>query len=146
MGGRYVPDSAVSFRLEEPLDVPYQVIGTKEWVRETIPDDFPRDQLLVVRSQADLRPCLDHLWKHVHSDKGRLLSVDSESSGPRELDGLDPVSPTSSLVLFQIGWWRSRVFIEGLGVESLKSTLKSRYGSTMSSMLTFVALTCPMFL
>ena len=125
MGRRYVPDSAVSFRLEEPLDVPYQVIGTKEWVRDTIPEDFPRDQLLVVRSQADLRPCLDHLWKHVHSDKGRLLSVDSESSGPRELDGLDPVSPTSGLVLFQIGVPGRMYVVEPRLIEHYRKILES---------------------
>ena len=103
MARRYVPDSAVSFRLEEPIDVPFQVVGTNEWMRDTIPDDIPLNQRLVVRSRADLRPSLDYLWKHSVSNKGRVLTVDSESSGPREMDGLDPVSPSSGLVLFQIG-------------------------------------------
>ena len=106
MSRRHSPDSAVSFRLEEPIDVPFQVIGTKRWIEECVPSDFPPNQLWVAGSPRDLRPSIDYLRQHDN------LSVDSESSGPLENDGLDPVSPSSKIVLFQIGTPRMMYVIE----------------------------------
>ena len=106
MGRRHSPDSAVSFRLEEPIDVPFEVIGTTDWIKKCIPSDFPPNRLREVKSRRDLQPTIDYLAKH------QILSVDSESSGPLENDGLDPVSPSSKLVLFQIGTPRMMYVVE----------------------------------
>jgi hypothetical protein len=91
-------DNVVSFPLEHQIPVQYTIVGRPAWQRLAIPAEAARpDKRLLVHSPADLDPFFDFC----HAE--RLLSCDSETSGPSQEDGLDPVSPTSQIVLFQLG-------------------------------------------
>jgi DNA polymerase-1 len=70
-----------------------------------LPAGFPRDRIIPVASESTLNYVRDELRK-----MGKVLGADTESSGLREGDGLDPVSPTSRIILFQIGG-RTKVFL-----------------------------------
>jgi DNA polymerase I-like protein with 3'-5' exonuclease and polymerase domains len=96
----------ISFRLEEPIRIPYCVVGTPEWFREAIPADFPEKSRVVVSASADLDAVRAELRREA------VLAVDTESSGPRPKDGLDAVSPSSEIVLAQIGTRRNTYLIE----------------------------------
>lgn len=94
------PTSKLSFRLEEPIPVPLYVVGTPEWIENSLSDDAKAryaKQIIPVKSAANLEPVKKHLRKY------KYHLVDTETSGPRKDDGLDPLSPSSHLVLFQIG-------------------------------------------
>jgi DNA polymerase I-like protein with 3'-5' exonuclease and polymerase domains len=97
--------ASISFRIEEIIDVPYKVLATPRWAAETLPLNLPRENLLVVRKAADLLP--------IHNELARSAQIggDTESTGPREEDGLDAVSPTSRIVLGQLGAPNGTVYL-----------------------------------
>ena len=106
MGRKYKGDSAVSFRLEENIPVKYLVVGTPEWLAAAIPPEIPDSSRIPVRSSSDLQKTKKYLAA------AKNLGVDTESSGLRDNDGLDPVSPSSEVVLGQIGTRQGTYVIE----------------------------------
>jgi hypothetical protein len=92
------PDRVISFPLEHQIPVNYCVVGRPAWQRHAIPPGAAAaNERLTVRSPHDLDPVFDYF------DGQRVLACDTETSGPSQEDGLDPVSPTSKIVLFQLG-------------------------------------------
>ena len=87
---------SLSFRLEQRIVVPYTVVGRRGWIANQIDPLFPRERIRVVERPSELRPLIEELLAKP------VLTVDTESSGPLPEDGLDPVSPSSYIVLFQI--------------------------------------------
>jgi hypothetical protein len=104
MAKKYTPDSHMSFRLEEALKFPWRVVGTPEWIKESIPANFPASNLITVHGRSEIEIVRKPLLET------RVLGVDTESSGPREMDGLDAVSPSSRIVCGQIGT-RNETFV-----------------------------------
>jgi hypothetical protein len=94
-----------SFHLEEPIPVNYTVVASPWWVANRVePGAIPEDRLALVHRPQDVYAVLD--WLEAQS----VLGLDTESSGFKERDGLDPVSSTSRLVLMQVGT-ADRVFL-----------------------------------
>lgn len=112
-------DSGISYRLEEPIRVPFKVVGTPEWIKESIPADFSQRHLIPVHGVADLRPVREELAKEV------VITVDTESWGPREKDGLDPISPSSEIVLAQLGNRRETYLIQPKLLYEFRPVLES---------------------
>lgn len=96
--------SARSWQIEESIPFKWKIAGTKAWFdrfAEPIPDNLK----IVITQDRDLQPVLADLLPH------KELGLDTETGGPNQgdkekkipADGLDPISKTSEIVLFQIG-------------------------------------------
>jgi len=86
--------------LEDPVPVRFEIIGTEQWLRASIPpEDLRKYALRCIRSAADLDPIYCYLGSQL------LLMWDTETTGDptRKKDGLHPHSKTSRMVLFQVG-------------------------------------------
>jgi DNA polymerase I-like protein with 3'-5' exonuclease and polymerase domains len=99
---RYKPDSKVSYRLEEEINIgPWYIVGTPEWFDESFSPEYVqahlKDRCIVVLDKSDINRVIRAI------EPARSYTIDTESSGERKLDGLDALSPTSKIVLFQIG-------------------------------------------
>lgn len=99
---RYKPDSKVSYRLEEEIDIgPWYIVGTPAWFEECFPPEYVQAHLknrcIVVLDKSDIKRVIRAI------EPAKSYTIDTESSGERKLDGLDAVSPTSKILLFQIG-------------------------------------------
>lgn len=91
---------AQALLLEEPIPVNYYVVGTQAWLDACVPlDACPQDKRIVVVSDRQLDGVHDELIVH------KALTWDCESTGAKDRpkDGLDAISKTSRLLLFQVG-------------------------------------------
>ena len=89
--------------LSERIPVQWTLVGTPSWLNKTaqsVPDSFKYQ----VVQRKHLLPILEQLAAKEY------VAIDTESSGPKENDGLNAFSATSYLVTFQIGD-EERVFI-----------------------------------
>jgi DNA polymerase-1 len=78
--------------------VNYLVVGYRDWLDTAFePGAIPEGRRAEIEDEAGLKHWTDWLLEQW------ALAWDSESTGPKEFDGLDPLSKTSRLVLFQIG-------------------------------------------
>ena len=75
MAKKYTPDSHMSFRLEEALKFPWRVVGTPEWIKESIPANFPASNLITVHGRSEIEIVRKPLLET------RVLGVDTESWG-----------------------------------------------------------------
>lgn len=87
-----------AFHLEEPIPINYTVVGSSGWLSSCIePGAVEPDRVVTVWRPDDVYPTLDWL------ESQKILGLDTESSGLKKKDGLDPLSSTSRMVLLQIG-------------------------------------------
>lgn len=93
--------------LEEPIPVNYYVVGTAEWLRSGItPDAAPPERRLLVECDRQMAAICDELG----TKKSLVFDTETTGSPDRPKDGLDPLSKTSRIVLFQIGT-EDKVFV-----------------------------------
>jgi hypothetical protein len=98
------------YKLEERISVPFTVVGTQKWLDYFVPDSP------LYKKKVWSPDVLQEVLTSLRSLNG--YAIDTESSGPSDgnrkkgilPDGLDAVSGTSQLVLFQIGT-RKHVYV-----------------------------------
>ena len=115
-----------SFPLEHQIPIEYVVAGRAQWHARCIPPEAADlSQRLLVTSPRDLDPVFDYLQGQ------KVLACDSETSGPSQEDGLDPVSQTSKIILFQLGTEELVYLIEPdlLGADARFKTLLEGTGN-----------------
>jgi DNA polymerase I-like protein with 3'-5' exonuclease and polymerase domains len=98
---------AKALLLEEPIPVNYYLVGTREWLDSGVaPDAAPPEKRICVQSDRQLDAIRDELMVQ------KTLGWDSETTGSasRPKDGLDPLSKTSRLLMFQVGT-EDKVFV-----------------------------------
>jgi DNA polymerase I-like protein with 3'-5' exonuclease and polymerase domains len=84
--------------IETSIPIDYKVVGRREWLDGALaPGALPVEQRIEVHSASDLQPIKD--WFHTQKYQG----LDIETGGQNEGDGLDPISPTSKILLAQYG-------------------------------------------
>jgi len=99
--------------------VPFHVIGTPEWIDGSIAEGVVADTNITrVRSVADL--CGPKAWLSARKE----LGIDSETGGDNKRDGLDPLSPSSRMLLFQLGTPEMVYLIEPKLVSEFKGILE----------------------
>lgn len=106
-----------SRQLEEHIEIPFTLVGTSEWLATAISDSV---QVPTVRVSCpkDLEPIM--VW--LRSQK--VLGIDSETGGDNKRDGLDPMSISSRMLLFQIGTPEMVYLIEPALVPVFKESLE----------------------
>jgi DNA polymerase I-like protein with 3'-5' exonuclease and polymerase domains len=105
MGRHTTRNTVISKQLEEHIDVPFWLVGRPKWLLESIEvDALPPELIIRVENSTDL--CGVHEWL---SDQ-KALGIDIETGGAEEIDGLDPLSATSRVLLFQLGT-KERVYV-----------------------------------
>lgn len=74
------------------------LVGRRDWLERVFGQEtLKTEEVLVVDGPDSLKPLIDRLAAE------KEIFADTESSGPRPGDGLDPVSRTSEIVLLQLG-------------------------------------------
>jgi len=110
----------LSRQIEENIHVPFHLIGTPEWINESIAEGAVEVQNITrVYSGSDLQPHKKWL------EKQKALGVDSETGGDNKRDGLDPIAETSRMLLFQLGTPELVYLIEPKLVPEFKGILES---------------------
>src|SRR5208337_2435441 len=118
---RILNTSVISRQIEEDIHVPFHLIGTPEWIHESIGEDTVQgNDLTVVHSGNDLQPCKSWLLSQ------KELGIDSETGGDNKRDGLDPLSPSSRMLLFQLGTPEMVYLIEPKLVSEFKGILEDQ--------------------
>ena len=110
-----------SFPLEDYFPINYFVVGSQQWFDTSFDEGAVDDgQKIVIRTKQDLVPIVDWLLEQLK------LGVDSETGGEDKESGLNPLLPTSRMLLFQIGT-RNRVYLIEPGLaQHFKEVLESR--------------------
>lgn len=101
-----------SYVLEEPINVEYYIVGSTDWLDYSIPVSLKKKTIPIVSGfeSRDLARIKAYLKKH------KVHGMDTESGGPNpgsqgiKPDGLNPLSSTSELYLFQYGT-QERTFV-----------------------------------
>jgi DNA polymerase I-like protein with 3'-5' exonuclease and polymerase domains len=110
-----------SKQIEEHIDVPFHVIGTPEWIDGSIAEGAVADSAITkVHSKNDLSAPLAWLTKQ------QELGIDSETGGENKRDGLDPISESSKMLLFQLGTTKMVYLIEPKLVPEFKGILEDQ--------------------
>jgi ribonuclease D len=113
--------SVVSRQIEEDIHVPFHVIGTPEWIDGSIGEDaVPSQDVTRVCSISNL--CGVKKWLSARKE----LGVDSETGGDNKRDGLDPLSDSSRMLLFQLGTPEMVYLIEPKLVPEFKDILEDQ--------------------
>jgi DNA polymerase-1 len=115
----------VSEQLEEFFPINFDVIGTREWIEGCFePGTMTEEQKIIVSSSGDLAESKEWL------DKRPVHTVDTETSGDLQrdkYDGLNPLSPTSKIVMAQIGTPDRALLIEPQLIPEYKEHLESTH-------------------
>lgn len=109
-----------SHQIEEDIHVPFHIVGRTEWLKKEI------DPVVLKKYQSTKVTGTNSL-KNIHEwlSSKPILGVDSETGGDNKRDGLDPISISSRMILFQIGT-KDRVYlIEPDLVNEFKSELEN---------------------
>lgn len=110
----------ISKQLEEHIDVPFHVVGTPEWINESLETScIPNHDITQVHSATDLEPCKK--WLGAQPE----LGLDSETGGDNKRDGLDPVAATSRMLIFQLGTPKMVYLVEPKLVPEFKGILQN---------------------
>jgi len=118
---RILNTSVISRQIEEDIHVPFHLIGTPEWIHESIGEDTVQgNDLTVVHSGNDLQPCKSWLLSQ------KELGIDSETGGDNKRDGLDPISESSRMLLFQLGTPEMVYLVEPKLVSEFKGILEDQ--------------------
>jgi DNA polymerase I-like protein with 3'-5' exonuclease and polymerase domains len=113
--------SVVSRQIEEDIHVPFHVIGTPEWINESIGEGaVSASDITRVYSSKDLY--IPTAWLKAQKE----LGVDSETGGDNKRDGLDPLSGSSRMLLFQLGTPEMVYLIEPKLVPEFKEILENQ--------------------
>lgn len=115
------PRSIVSKQLEEHIDVPFHIIGTPEWINESIAEEAVKSSCISkIHSSYDMGTSTEWLKKQ------KILGLDSETGGDNKRDGLDPVASTSRMLIFQLGTPEMVYLVEPKLVPELKGILEDQ--------------------
>ena len=99
--------------------MPFHVIGTPEWIDGSIAEGaVPISDITRVRSVQDLFVAKSWLSSR------KELGIDSETGGDNKRDGLDPISESSRMLLFQLGTPQMVYLVEPKLVPEFKSILE----------------------
>lgn len=121
MGKRPSTPQVISRQLEEQTHVNFHLVGTPAWLDACIgPGALPDEQVTVVNGAQTLEPIKSWLRKQP------IIGVDSETGGDNKRDGLDPVSGSSRMLLFQLGTTEMVYLIEPALVPEFKEILQSK--------------------
>ena len=114
-----VQTSIVSRQIEEHVDVPFHIIGTPEWIDDSIGEDaVPPTSITRIHSSKDLSGSKTWLKERP------ILGLDSETGGENKRDGLDPVAATSRMLIFQLGTPKMVYLVEPKLVPEYKEILE----------------------
>ena len=110
-----------SRQVEENIHVPFHILGTPEWINESISSTaISKSNVTLVHSVSDLGQSKKWLSSQLK------LGLDSETGGENKRDGLDPLSETSRMLIFQLGTPEMVYLIEPALVPEFKSILESQ--------------------
>lgn len=131
MKSRRLSSLPFSRRLEEHIEVPYTIVGRREWVERCPDPSLTFADVCEVRDSSDLLSVRQWLLDHpVHG-------LDCETRGKDADDGLDPLSPTSEIVLFQYGTPDRVYVIEPALLPEFKDILESDHWLKIGQNLKF---------
>jgi len=108
-----------SHQIEEHVHVPYRLVGTPEWLSGSISPKF-KGLAISISNPKDLEPI--NVWLR----KQTILGLDSETGGDNKRDGLDPMSGSSRMLLFQLGTPEMVYLFEPALVPNLKEVLEDQ--------------------
>lgn len=113
--------SIVSKQIEEHIDVPFHIIGTPEWLNDSIANDcVPSSRISKIHNTKDL--LVSKAWLKSR----KILGLDSETGGENKRDGLDPIATSSRMLLFQLGNTEMVYLIEPKLVPEFKEILEDQ--------------------
>lgn len=111
----------VSAQLEEFFPVYYEAVGTEKWINGSFEEGaLIEGQKTFISSSSDLAPFKEWL------DKQPIHTVDTETSGSKKGDGLDPLSPTSKIIMLQLGTPDRVLLIDPDLIPEFKGHLESK--------------------
>jgi hypothetical protein len=103
MRGSIGSESAQSY--ETKIDISYSVVGYQDWFDDCLePDAVGPGEKIIISSPGDLEPVVTQIMEH------KVQGMDTETAGAFGDDGLDPLSPTSEIILMQWGT-QDRIYV-----------------------------------
>jgi hypothetical protein len=119
MSKKFKSNLLSSKQIEEDIYVPFKVVATPKWLEQSVGNSILQDdQVIRVSSSKTLEPILQ--WCR-HQP---ILGIDSETGGDNKRDGLNPLSPTSRMLIFQLGTPEMVYLIEPALVQDFKEVLE----------------------
>lgn len=119
MAKKQLVNMIVSRQMEEPVNVPFKLVGSSAWLDACIsPGAVEEADIIRIDKPSAMEPV--RKWLRGQS----ILGVDSETGGENKRDGLDPVASTSRMLIFQLGTPEMVYLVEPDLVPQLKDVLE----------------------
>lgn len=105
---------------EEIIPIKYLVVGSREWFDGIMePGVLDKCEYKEIVNSSDMNEIRDHFDTHT------VQGLDTETGGNKENEGLDPISPTSKVLLAQYGTEDIVYLLEPRLISELKTQLQS---------------------